>query len=63
MHQKQPPAKIAVSVAAARVSCEPQARTIAARKAAVSAAQIDLAIMDLSSFGLAATIRSAGKAA
>jgi hypothetical protein len=45
MHQKHPPAKIAVLASAARVSSDPKAMRVAARKAAVNAAQIHRAIM------------------
>jgi hypothetical protein len=49
MHQKHPPAKIAVLDSAAELPSEPEAMTKAASKAAVSAAQIHLANMGVSS--------------
>jgi hypothetical protein len=45
MHQKQPPAKMAVLDSAAEVPADPEATTKAPSKAAVSAAQIHLANM------------------
>ena len=61
MHQKQPPAKIAVSDEAARLGEGPEPAASAASKRAVAAAKIHRAIMQISKLKLARSIRTSGK--
>ena len=62
MHQKQPPAKIAVSDAAARPGSGPEPAASAASKRAAAAATIHRAIMEVSRLNLAAEHKNAREA-
>jgi hypothetical protein len=59
MHQKHPPAKIAVLVSAAALPLVPEAMTKAARNAAVSVAQMHLANMKALRFDASVNLRAA----